>query len=82
MLWHTYIIRCRDKKLYTGITNDLKRRLAEHNSGDGCKFTRCRIPVKLLCSIKSKTRSGALKKEAAIKGLTREQKLGFIKNLI
>jgi len=47
-MWEVYIIQCKDNKLYTGITNDLERRVGEHNSGQGASFTRSRKPVKLV----------------------------------
>jgi len=75
MPWHVYIVACKDTKLYTGITSDLKRRLKEHNQGKGCKFTRPRRPVKLMHSEVLPTLSEALKREAAIKRLKRERKL-------
>ncbi|MFA5004726.1 MAG: GIY-YIG nuclease family protein [Candidatus Omnitrophota bacterium] len=75
MFWYVYIIACKDTKLYTGITNDLKRRLKEHNQGKGCKFTRVRKPVKLMYSELLPDLSAALKREAAIKRLKRERKL-------
>ncbi len=78
MPWQVYIIKCKDKKLYTGITKDLERRVREHNSGNGCRFTKYRAPVKLMHSEKVKTRSLALKREAAIKCLPRKKKLELI----
>jgi len=75
MLWYVYIVACKDSKLYTGITKDLKRRLIEHNQGKGCKFTSGRFPVKLKHSEKLTTLSAALKREAAIKRLSRRKKL-------
>ncbi len=75
MLWYVYIVACKDAKLYTGITNNLKRRLKEHNLGKGCKFTRARAPVKLVYRQVLLNRSSALKREAAIKRLKRERKL-------
>lgn len=78
MPWHVYIIKCSDSKLYTGITNDLKRRIEAHNSGNGCRFTKCRTPVELVYTEKVKTKPQALKREAAIKHLTRKQKLELI----
>lgn len=78
MPWFIYIIRCKDDLLYTGITKDLKRRMREHNSGNGCRFTKYRAPVTLLHSEKAKTRSGALKREAQIKSLPRLKKLELI----
>ena len=78
MRWNIYIIECSDGKLYTGITSDLKRRVKQHNSGNGCKFTRCRIPVKLLYAEKASGRPEALKREAQIKKLPRQKKLELI----
>ncbi|MCQ9205277.1 MAG: GIY-YIG nuclease family protein [Omnitrophica bacterium] len=74
MSWYTYIIQCRDGTFYTGITNNLKRRICEHNSGEGCRYTRCRYPVKLIHSEKYLTRAKALKREAHIKALPRNKK--------
>ena len=76
--WYVYIIECKDFKLYTGITKDLKRRLKEHNSGNGCRFTRYRSPVKLVHSEKVKNRSEALIREAQIKRFPRLKKLKLI----
>ena len=78
MAWYIYIIKCKGSLLYTGITNDLERRVAEHNSSDGCKFTRHRAPVKLVYNEKVRSRSIALKREAAIKRLPRKKKLELI----
>ena len=78
MRWNIYIIECKDGKLYTGITNDLKRRIKQHNSGNGCRFTKYRIPVKLLYTEKASGRSEALKREAQIKKLPRQKKLELI----
>jgi len=75
MPWHVYIIRCRDSKLYTGITNNLQRRIKAHNSGNGGRFTSCRAPVELLYSEEVLNRPEALKREAAIKRLPRIKKL-------
>lgn len=77
-MWFIYIIRCKDSKLYTGITTDIDRRLTEHNSARGGRFTRFRVPVKLVYSEKAPTRSAALKREAAIKSLSRADKLSLI----
>ncbi len=78
-MWHVYIVKCRDGKLYTGITNDIDRRLAEHNSGHGGCFTRARRPVKLVYFEKISGKSAALKKEIKIKRLNRNEKLELIK---
>jgi len=77
MSWHVYIIQCKDSKLYTGITNNLQRRIKAHNSGNGCRFTKYRTPVKLRYSEEVLNRPEALKREAAIKRLPRIKKLGL-----
>lgn len=79
--WHVYIIQCYDKTLYTGITNDLTRRIRDHNSGNGCRYTKYRSPVQLIHSEKYPTKVEALKREAYIKGLTREKKLDLAKEI-
>ncbi|MDP2905948.1 MAG: GIY-YIG nuclease family protein [Candidatus Omnitrophota bacterium] len=79
MPWHVYIIECSDSKLYTGITNNLKRRIQAHNSGNGGRFTRIRTPVKLRYSEEALTRSAALKREAQIKRLPRPAKVKLTK---
>jgi len=82
MFWHVYIIQCSDGLLYTGISSDLKRRVKEHNSGNGCRFTRCRAPVKLKYREIVFNRPQALIREAAIKRLPRKKKLELIKRKI
>ena len=77
-MWQVYIIECSDKKLYTGITNDIGRRIEEHNSGKGSRFTRVRAPVKLVYNQEAASRSAALKREAEIKKLSRTDKLDLI----
>lgn len=76
MTWFVYIIECKDQTLYTGITTDLVRRLAEHNVSDklGAKYTRIRRPVLLVHSETCSDRSEACKREIQIKKLTRLQK--------
>jgi len=79
-MWHVYILECSDKTLYTGITNNLKRRLEEHNFGNlGAKYTRARRPVKLVYSTRRKERSRAMKEEYRIKKLSREEKFKLLK---
>ena len=80
-MWFVYIIRCKDDKLYTGMTNDIERRIAEHNSGHGGRFTRFRKPVTLVYYCKVNSRSDALKREIAIKKLERSEKLELIRSL-
>ena len=77
--WYVYVLRCSDNSLYTGITNNLERRLKEHNeSKRGAKYTRSRRPVKLESYQEYGSRSSALKEEARFKSLSRTQKLEFI----
>lgn len=69
-----YILRCADGSLYTGYSNDLDRRLRVHNSGQGAKYTKSRLPVEMVYREENLTKSEALKREYAIKKLTRKQK--------
>ncbi len=78
MPWHAYLLRCADGTLYAGITNDLAKRLAAHNSGKGAKYTRSRRPVSLAYAEKKRTESSARRREAAIKKMTRAEKLRLI----
>lgn len=73
-----YILRCGDGTLYTGITNDLPRRLNTHNAGRGAKYTRARLPVELAYCEEAPDKPAALRRELAIKAMTREQKLKLI----
>ena len=73
--FYVYIVRCTDGSLYTGITSDVSRRLREHNSGRGSKYTRARLPVTLAFVERARDRSGALKRESQIKGFSRKSKL-------
>jgi putative endonuclease len=72
--WLVYLLHCSDGSLYTGITNDLPKRLKAHGAGKASKYTRSRLPVKLAYSEPTKTKSAALKREAAIKRLRRAEK--------
>lgn len=74
MNWYVYMLRCNDHSLYTGYTNDIMRREQTHNSGKGAKYTRSRLPVKLVYWECFETKSNALKRECAIKRLGKEQK--------
>lgn len=79
-MYYLYILECADQTLYTGITTDLKRRMAEHNGQKlGAKYTAARRPVKLVYSKKFATRSAASKEEARIKKLAKPQKLELIR---
>jgi putative endonuclease len=75
---YVYILQCSDKSLYTGCTNDLEKRIIEHNSSKkGAKYTKARRPVILKYSEKFKTLAAGRKREAEIKRLKREEKLGL-----
>lgn len=79
-MYYLYLLKCKDGTLYTGITTDLTRRVAEHNSSTkGAKYTKARRPVELVFSKKFKDRSLASKEEARIKSLTRIEKERLIK---
>lgn len=72
--WNVYILRCSDDTLYTGITKDLSRRLAEHDSGNGSRYTRGRLPVELVYSETVDSHSDALRRETEIKKMPRQEK--------
>jgi len=78
--WVIYLLGCKDGSLYTGITNDLEKRLASHNAGLGAKYTRGRRPVTLLEFITVESQSEALKLEYQIKQLPRFKKRAFFKS--
>lgn len=77
---YVYILKCSDKTLYTGYTNDLEKRIRVHNSGKGAKYTRIRLPVELVYFEKYVTKSEALKREYYIKKLSRSDKIKLICN--
>ncbi len=79
MSWTCYLLRCADETLYCGITNDLEKRLAAHNAGEGAKYTRGRAPMKLIYQEVCTDKSAALKREIEIKRLSREKKLALVK---
>ena len=72
--WLVYLLRCSDGSLYTGITNDLPKRLKAHAAGKASKYTRSRLPVKLAYTEPQRSKSAALKREVAIKRLRRAEK--------
>ena len=73
--WICYLLQCADNTLYCGITNDLDKRLAAHNAGEGAKYTRGRTPVKLLYCETCTDKSAALKRERLVKRMPRSEKL-------
>lgn len=77
--WCVYILRCGDGTLYTGSTDDFARRFAAHSSGRGAKYTRGRGPLVPVYREDCADRSAALRREAAVKRLTRAQKLRLIR---
>jgi len=76
--WSVYVLRCHDGSLYTGATNDLVRRLEQHAIGKGSRYTRSRLPVKLVYEERAKNKGVALRREAALKRLTRAEKLALV----
>ena len=78
MAWFVYMLRCSDGSLYTGYTDNIERRFLVHQSGKGAKYTRSRLPVELAYQEVLPDKSAALKREASIKNLSRQQKLQLI----
>lgn len=78
--WQVYIIECADSSLYTGVARDLDSRIEQHNSGNGAKYTRGRVPVRLLYCEAHPDRGSAQSREAIIKRLSRSEKLNLIAN--
>ena len=73
-----YLLRCADGTLYCGWTNNPEKRLRAHNDGTGSKYTRARRPVAMVYTESCATRNEAMRREAAIKRMTRQQKLSLI----
>lgn len=73
-MWYLYILRCGDGSLYTGITTDVEKRFQAHQSGKGAKYTRGRGPLEIVYREECSDHSQALKREIAIKALTRQEK--------
>lgn len=74
-MWFVYVLLCADKSLYTGSTNNIPNRLRHHESGKGGAYTRSHKPIKILYRERLATKSEALRREAAIKRLTRKKKI-------
>ena len=79
--WHLYMLQCRDRSLYTGVTLDIERRMKQHSDRQGSKCLRGRLPVKLVHQESFRSRSLALKREAEIKGWPRQKKLRLVNTL-
>jgi predicted GIY-YIG superfamily endonuclease len=77
MPWTVYLARCGDGSYYTGITTDPVRRVAQHNAGSGAAYTRSRLPVTLVYAETAPSRSAALRREHAIRNLSRREKEGL-----
>ena len=77
---YTYIVECRDGSLYTGWTNNLEKRIQVHNAGKGAKYTKSRLPVKLVYWESFETKEEAMSREYAIKHMKRRGKLLLIEN--
>lgn len=73
-MYYTYMLRCADQSLYTGYTNDIKKRVKLHNEGKGAKYTRSKLPVELVYLEMFSSKSEAMKREIAIKKLKKEEK--------
>lgn len=78
MNWYVYILRCKDDSLYCGITPDVEKRLEQHRSGKGAKYTRGRGPLEVVYTEECINHSDALKREYTIKRLSRIEKLKLI----
>lgn len=76
---YTYILQCSDQTFYTGWTTDLAKRIAAHNSGKGARYTRSRTPVTLVYYETFPTKQEAMRREYAIKQLSRQEKEALIK---
>jgi putative endonuclease len=77
-MWYVYILKCNDGTLYTGITNNLDKRVSSHNKGTGAKYTKTRLPVEVVYHEEATDRSEASKREYQIKKLSRLAKENLI----
>jgi putative endonuclease len=77
--WLVYLLRCSDGKIYTGVTNDLEKRIAAHNRGDASRFTRARLPVTLIYASRPMPKTEAFRLEYRIKRLPRARKTAALK---
>jgi len=78
-MWYVYVLRCGDDSLYTGMTKDVARRVHEHQSGRGARYTRAHLPVRLVAAWRFPNRSAASSAEVRFKRLARYRKLGFVR---
>ena len=77
--WYLYVLRCGDGTLYTGITTDVQARFSQHQAGKGAKYTRGRGPLEVVYTEECEDHSAALKRELAVKALSREEKEKMLK---
>ena len=82
MKFYTYIARCSDNTFYTGYCKDINEREEKHNAGEGAKYTRARTPIEIVYFEGFETKSEAMKREYAIKQLTRKEKEALIESII
>ena len=80
MIWFVYMLRCRDNSIYTGITNNLEKRIEAHISGNGSKYLRGRLPVELIYKEDFLNRSTASKREMEVEKLKKKEKELLIKS--
>lgn len=80
-VYFIYIVQCADGSLYTGWAGDVGKRVAKHNAGKGAKYTRSRLPVKLMYLEEYASRAQAMRREWEIKKLSRREKFGLIKKI-
>ena len=81
-MYYTYIVECADGTYYTGYTDDPAKREKVHNSGKGAKYTRARLPVRMVYTEEHKTKSEAMKREWDIKHMSRSQKEKLVRSLV
>jgi len=77
--WYVYMVRCANKTFYTGISNDVKKRVKAHNTGTGARYTRANGPVKLIYTEKHPDKSTAMKREHEIKTFSKKRKRALLK---
>jgi putative endonuclease len=82
MSWYLYILKCRDDSFYCGITNNLRERLKEHNDREGAKYTKTRLPVRLIYFEEHPDKSSACKREIEVKGWRREKKEALVSGFL
>ena len=78
-MYYVYMLRCKDNSLYTGITNNLSRRLAQHSKGKASRYTRTRLPVHVVYLEECESKSAALKREHEIKQYKKQKKEDLLK---